>query len=106
MKIKLTFLSVFIIFSQCCFAQQDSTLIKFVRGLRTVIDNRAKAAGVRTDSRPDLVVIGDSAIRIDSLYKYNINSFSSIGIKFNLPEAIYGYTSEFGVIILYKKKEN
>lgn len=78
-------------------------MIKFVHGIRLVIDKRIKDAGIRYDTRPSFVILGDSTVKIDSLYKYKISDFKSIKVEFGLPDNIYGHTANFGVITLYKK---
>lgn len=107
MKVKLTVILAFsvFLFSQNVFAQQDSTLLKFVRALQHTVDARANEAGVRTDGKPPYVLMDTLLTHIDSLYKYHINDFDSITIQLDWPEALYGRASQFGVIILHPKRK-
>lgn len=94
-----------LLISQPTFAQQDSTLLKFVKGITQVIDKRANDSGFRTVGKPSYVLMGEKQVRLDSLYKYNIKDIKSVTIQFDWPSMLYGLSSEFGVIILNQKRK-
>lgn len=91
--------------------QADSTLIKMVRGIRQVIENRARDTNYPNrvlKAWPDQVsVVGiRGGVYIDSLFRYNIKDFRSISIEFGIHPAIGGSMAPFGKIYLHRQERS
>ncbi|HMI01057.1 MAG TPA: hypothetical protein VK541_01170 [Pedobacter sp.] len=104
MKVSLIMIIVVGLSFNTCIAQQDSSLVKFIKGIHSVIDKRANDLEIQTKSKTAFVILRDSIVKVDSLYKYNFKDFSDVTIRFDMSEHIYGHTAQFGVIVLNEKK--
>jgi hypothetical protein len=91
----------------------DSTLYKYVSGIRNLIETRLLTEGKHGRAKinswnRNVYIEGDTTlIAIDSLYKYDFNDFKEIKIKieYNM-EIWYGATSPYGRIVLVRREKD
>ena len=105
MRKKLLLVLLLCIFAHVGMAQNDSTLISFLKDINTAIDNRIKKEHSRQVGKPDIVLFRNKFIQMDSLYKYDLKQVSSITIDLSFPTTLYGLFAPYGIIVLSEEKK-